>query len=193
MHAIYSVYRNFRLHFCKTYRRVDWLQSWNIDISVENLIIFSLKTVPSDTHIFQEHMATRRYSFSKEVWIWRFFFRYEPLLHEISSKVVCAASKGSDQPAHTRSLIRAFASRLNILWVLSYWPNNIESSILTGGCTGSSEFIHVKMAHNHMTPCFRTGTSLTAHFWGRMLASGLNFNTYSFSVTSIFHPCQAIH
>ena len=29
--------------------------------------------------------------------------------------VVCAASKGSDQPAHTCSLIRAFASRLNIL------------------------------------------------------------------------------
>ena len=34
--------------------------------------------------------------------------------------VVCATSKASDQPAHTRSLIRAFASRLNILWVLSY-------------------------------------------------------------------------
>ena len=30
-------------------------------------------------------------------------------------------------------------------------------------------------------------------FWGRMLASGLNFNTYCFSVTSIFHPCQGIH
>ena len=30
-------------------------------------------------------------------------------------------------------------------------------------------------------------------FWGRMLASRLNFNTYSFSVASIFHPCQAIH
>ena len=29
--------------------------------------------------------------------------------------VVCATGKGSDQPAHTRSLIRAFASRLNIL------------------------------------------------------------------------------
>ena len=27
-------------------------------------------------------------------------------------------SKGSDQPAHMRSLIRAFASHLNILWVL---------------------------------------------------------------------------
>ena len=40
--------------------------------------------------------------------------RYEPR-HEISNKVVCATSKGSDQPAHTRSLIRAIASRLNIL------------------------------------------------------------------------------
>ena len=38
---------------------------------------------------------------------------YEPR-HEISNNVVCATSKGSDQPAHTRSLIRAFASRLNI-------------------------------------------------------------------------------
>ena len=35
--------------------------------------------------------------------------------HEISNNVVCAISKGSDQPAHMRSLIRAFASRLNIL------------------------------------------------------------------------------
>ena len=38
----------------------------------------------------------------------------------ISNNVVCATSKASDQPAHMRSLIRAFASRLNILWVLSY-------------------------------------------------------------------------
>ena len=36
-------------------------------------------------------------------------------VHEISNNVVCATSKGSVQPAHTRSLIRAFASRLNIL------------------------------------------------------------------------------
>ena len=34
---------------------------------------------------------------------------------EISNNVVCATSKASDQPAHTRSLIRAFASRLSIL------------------------------------------------------------------------------
>ena len=31
--------------------------------------------------------------------------------HEISNNVVCATSKASDQPAHTRSLIRAFAIR----------------------------------------------------------------------------------
>ena len=35
--------------------------------------------------------------------------------HEISNNVVGATSKGSDQPVHMRSLIRAFASRLNIL------------------------------------------------------------------------------
>ena len=35
--------------------------------------------------------------------------------HEISNNVVCATSKGLDQPAHMCSLIRAFASPLNVL------------------------------------------------------------------------------
>ena len=39
---------------------------------------------------------------------------YEPV-HEISNNLVCAISKASDQPAHTRFLIRAFASHLSIL------------------------------------------------------------------------------
>ena len=39
---------------------------------------------------------------------------YEPR-HEISNNVVVAISKASDQSAHRRSLIRAFASRLIIL------------------------------------------------------------------------------
>ena len=39
---------------------------------------------------------------------------FEPV-HMISNNVVCATSKASNQPAHTRSLIRAFASRLSIL------------------------------------------------------------------------------
>ena len=47
--------------------------------------------------------------------------------HEISNNVVCATSKASDQPVHMRSLIRAFASRLIILWMLSYWLNIIWS------------------------------------------------------------------
>ena len=50
----------------------------------------------------------------------------EPV-HEISNNVVWATSKASDQPAHTRSLIRAFACRLSILWLLSYWLNSILS------------------------------------------------------------------
>ena len=35
--------------------------------------------------------------------------------HEISNNVVCATSKGSDQPTHMRSLIRTFANGMNIL------------------------------------------------------------------------------
>ena len=38
---------------------------------------------------------------------------HSSFIHEISNNVVCATSKASDQPAHTRSLIRVFASRLN--------------------------------------------------------------------------------
>ena len=38
----------------------------------------------------------------------------EPV-HEITNNVVCATSKASDQSAHMRSLIRAFASCLSIL------------------------------------------------------------------------------
>ena len=51
---------------------------------------------------------------------------FEPR-QEISNNnvILCATSKASDQPAHTRSLIRAFASCLNILWVLSFWLNII--------------------------------------------------------------------
>ena len=49
---------------------------------------------------------------------------YEPV-REISSNVVCATRKASDQPAHTYSLIRAFACRLSIIWLLSYWLNTI--------------------------------------------------------------------
>ena len=51
-------------------------------------------------------------------------------MHEISNNMVCATSKASDQPAHTRSLIRAFACPLSILWLLSYWLNIFGDSKL---------------------------------------------------------------
>ena len=41
-------------------------------------------------------------------------FTYSPR-HEISNNVVCVTSKASDQLVHMGSLIRDFASRLNIL------------------------------------------------------------------------------
>ena len=51
---------------------------------------------------------------------------FEPV-PEIPNNVVCATSKASDQPAHTRSLIRDFACRLTSIWLLSYWLNTIWS------------------------------------------------------------------
>ena len=45
--------------------------------------------------------------------------RFEPC-HQISNKVVCATIKMSDQPAHMCSLIRAFASCMKRLRILSY-------------------------------------------------------------------------
>ena len=79
--------------------------------------------------------------------------KYEPG-HEISNNVVCANSKGSDQPAHTGSLIRAFACRLNILWLLSYWQ-----FICLKGCTGSSESTPVQMPH-----CWKSHVAAHIHF-----------------------------
>ena len=63
--------------------------------------------------------------------------RFEPR-HEISNNVVCATSKGSDQPAHTCSLISALASRLNISKTVKLLTaQHLEFLSLKGGCTGS--------------------------------------------------------
>ena len=82
--------------------------------------------------------------------------KYEPT-HDISNNVVCATSKASDQPAHTRSLIRAFASRLNILSVKLLTEHHFKF-LSFRGCTGSSESTLVKMPH-----CCKS--HLTAHIW----------------------------
>ena len=63
-------------------------------------------------------------------------------------------SKGSDQPALTRSLIRAFASRLNILTVKLLTEHHLVFLSLKGGFTDSPESTLVKMPHcrkSHVT------------------------------------------
>ena len=69
--------------------------------------------------------------------------RHDEPVHEISNNVVCGTSKGSDQPAHMRSLIRAFTSCLSILWT----EHHFEFLSLKGVCKGSSKSTHVKMPH----------------------------------------------
>ena len=61
----------------------------------------------------------------------------EPV-HEMSNNVVCATSKGSDQPAHMRSLIRAFACLLEYsMNVKLLTEHHLEFLRLKGGCIGS--------------------------------------------------------
>ena len=62
--------------------------------------------------------------------------------HEMSSNVVCATRKASDQPAHMCSLIWAFAWRLNTLWL-----HHLEFLSFKGGFTGSTESTLGKMPH----------------------------------------------
>ena len=68
--------------------------------------------------------------------------------HEIFNNLACATSKGSDQPAHMRSLMRAFASVIEYsLTVRLLTEHNLEFLSLKGGCTGSSESTLVKTPH----------------------------------------------
>ena len=63
--------------------------------------------------------------------VWKWYYcqrRVRPKMiyetrHNISNNVVCETSKRPDQPGHKRSLNRAFAGRLDILLLLSYWLN----------------------------------------------------------------------
>ena len=57
--------------------------------SIPVTLVTSLKNLQAHRHLF---FTTNLKSY------------YEPV-HEISNNVVCATSKASDQPAHTRSLI----------------------------------------------------------------------------------------
>ena len=82
--------------------------------------------------------------------------------HWISNNVVCATSEASDQPAHTRSLIRAFASRLSVKLLTEH---HLEFLSLKRGCTGSSESTLVKMPH-----CWKS--RVTAHVYSNVIVNG---------------------
>ena len=79
-------------------------------------------------------------------------------MHEISNNVVRATSKASDQPAHMRSLIRAFASRLHV-----------EYSMIVKLLTEYHlEFLSLKEAAEaslslHMSKCHIATSHATAH------------------------------
>ena len=71
--------------------------------------------------------------------------RIYELWHEIFNNVVCATSKGSDQPVHTRSLDQSHCLSLEYsMNVKLLTEHHLEFLSLKGGCTGSSESIHVK-------------------------------------------------
>ena len=76
-------------------------------------------------HVLYIFFIVRHYiyiTYSYYLLKWFYMFLFDNLLymliepqHEISNNVICTTSKASDQPAHMHSLIRACASRLNIL------------------------------------------------------------------------------
>ena len=67
----------------------------------------------------------------------------EPV-HEISKNVVCATTKTSVQPAHLRSLIRAFANLEYSMTVKLLTEHHLELLSLKGGCLGRSASTLVK-------------------------------------------------
>ena len=88
-------------------------KSWSIEVSIfVHCTDFSKSCsfIPSAAiFIFVDYEywnTTSQYNVKAEITVVKFLFNaYEPV-HEISNNVVCATSKASDQPAHTRSLIR---------------------------------------------------------------------------------------
>ena len=112
------------------------------ELKLQNLYMDSAKT-----HISGESRQTSRLTR---------VIAFEPW-HEIFNNVVCATSKGSDQPAHTRRLIRAFARSFKYcITVKLLTAHHLEFLGLKGGCTGSSESTLAKMPHcwkSHATAC----------------------------------------
>ena len=92
----------------------------NISFSLDTCVLKSTAVIQkvSSLEQYANHLQRERDFLQSQVMLISLTLKarliYEPV-HEISNNVVCATSKASDQPAHTHSLIRAYASCLNIL------------------------------------------------------------------------------
>ena len=69
--------------------------------------------------------------------------------HEISNNVVYTTSNGSDQPVHMRSLIRAFACRLNIDYKLGATKTNFRSKWDPGRIGSHPCFLFLLFSFSH--------------------------------------------
>ena len=127
-----------RLNIYSRPELIDWSDSKHFILTVKierkykernlffvTFLLLLQSKVYSKTCVKRSHITWKFVSF---VYVHRtiMYSQNEPV-HEISNNEVCATSKASDQPAPSRSLIRAFASRLGILWLLGYWLSTIWS------------------------------------------------------------------
>ena len=82
--------------------------------------------------------------------LWICLWIYEPW-HDISNNMICATSKDSNQPAHTRSQIISdynLCLSFEYSMIVKLLPEHyLEFLSLKEGCTCSSESTHVKMPH----------------------------------------------
>ena len=125
--GIFHLYSNLNRTFCKqtveTLIRCYSLQhlSWVCTVHQQEWIKRSA---------LSQQVTTRQQWTDANAWETQDTKNINESRHRISNNVLYATSKGSDQPAHMSRLVWAFASRLNILWRLSYWPNIIGVSKL---------------------------------------------------------------
>ena len=67
--------------------------------------------------------------------------------HDKTNKMTCAPSEDSDQPGHPPSLIRFFAVRMKIAWVLSY-PWSTQRRLWSDWADAQAD-LSLRLAHTH--------------------------------------------
>ena len=125
--------------------------------------LFAVIKVSKGAKIRDRYNQVKRYSASQMVWKCLWIISLNEPLHEISNNVVCATSRVSDQPAHTRSLIRAFASRLNTLWIFSN-QNLVRCSIFNIQHSNRMSNIEYQTQSNIQIECWISNIKLNPTF-----------------------------